>query len=276
MATVNSSSPPVQPGMTGTFDHSGAPLRKVLARRVPPLTLALTSALAAVLLPLAPPTEAMGAWGWVAAAFLIAFSAAGALGLRASGPRPAGQLLLIGYLGLGQLALLEWLSGGDPSPYRNLILVWILYAAILQGTRRLVVFLVVVAAALKLSLLYSGLDPLVFGEDAALFLVGVVLAMAAARVVDAVSAARSSEAYLAAIVASSDDAVMAATPDGLISSWNAGAEKLFGYSPEEVIGKPTAVLIPPAERRRSGCPARSWPEMGSPSSTPRGSPRTVR
>jgi PAS domain S-box-containing protein len=52
-------------------------------------------------------------------------------------------------------------------------------------------------------------------------------------------------ARVAAIVESSDDAIIAKTLDGIIRSWNTGAQRLFGYSPEEVIGKPVTLLIPP-------------------------------
>jgi len=51
--------------------------------------------------------------------------------------------------------------------------------------------------------------------------------------------------HLAAIVASSDDAILSKTLDGIIVSWNEGAQRLFGYSAEEVIGKPVTILIPP-------------------------------
>jgi len=49
---------------------------------------------------------------------------------------------------------------------------------------------------------------------------------------------------LAAIVESSDDAIIGKTPEGIIFSWNKGAEILYGYSPEEVIGKPVSIIIP--------------------------------
>jgi PAS domain S-box-containing protein len=50
---------------------------------------------------------------------------------------------------------------------------------------------------------------------------------------------------LAAIVESSDDAIVGKNLDGVITSWNAGAVRLYGYRAEEVLGQPFSVLVPP-------------------------------
>ena len=55
-------------------------------------------------------------------------------------------------------------------------------------------------------------------------------------------------AQYAAIVESSDDAIIAKNLDGVISAWNAAAERMFGYREHEVIGQPIATIIPPDRR----------------------------
>jgi PAS domain S-box-containing protein len=68
---------------------------------------------------------------------------------------------------------------------------------------------------------------------------------ATARDITARKQAEELQAKMAAIVEFSDDAIMSKTLEGTITTWNPGAERLFGHSAEEAIGKPMAMLIPP-------------------------------
>ena len=68
--------------------------------------------------------------------------------------------------------------------------------------------------------------------------------------------AQRTQALLAAIAASSDDAIVSKNLDGIIATWNRGAERIFGYTAEEAIGQPILMIIPPGreseERARGG------------------------
>jgi PAS domain S-box-containing protein len=58
-------------------------------------------------------------------------------------------------------------------------------------------------------------------------------------------AAEEAQARLAAIVKSSSDAIIGKTLDDIITNWNEGAKQIFGYSAEEVLGRPISLIIPP-------------------------------
>ena len=67
-----------------------------------------------------------------------------------------------------------------------------------------------------------------------------------AEAADAIELTRAEEIRLryVAIVESSDDAIIAKTLDGVISAWNAAAERMFGYAEHEAIGQPITMIIP--------------------------------
>ena len=70
------------------------------------------------------------------------------------------------------------------------------------------------------------------------------------------AAAGQDVAFLAALVESSDDAIIGKTLDGVITLWNRGAERIYGYSRDEAVGKPISMLIPDVQGGR-GAPGSS-------------------
>lgn len=72
-----------------------------------------------------------------------------------------------------------------------------------------------------------------------------LLAERASPLVESSQLYTESRTRLAAIVESSDDAILSHTTDGTITSWNAGAERLYGYSAPEALGQSIRLLMPP-------------------------------
>jgi PAS domain S-box-containing protein len=62
---------------------------------------------------------------------------------------------------------------------------------------------------------------------------------------DRLKRAERDQAILMSIVSSAEDAIVTKDLYGIVTSWNPGAERLFGYTPEEIIGHPVAKIIPP-------------------------------
>jgi two-component system, LuxR family, sensor kinase FixL len=97
----------------------------------------------------------------------------------------------------------------------------------------------------------------IFGDGESIEAVGIVLALSNRKSdEDAMS-------RLAAIVTSSEDAIAGATLEGIVTDWNRGAEAVFGYTSEEMIGKTIAVLVP-AENQRDAFEALERIKRGEP------------
>jgi two-component system CheB/CheR fusion protein len=84
-----------------------------------------------------------------------------------------------------------------------------------------------------------------FQRLGAFILISVLVAGLARQRSRAETQADEARQQMAAIVTSSQDAIAGFTVDGIVTSWNRGAETLFGYTAEEIVGRPISVLVPP-------------------------------
>ena len=114
----------------------------------------IATVLTVLLLPVSPPDEPVGAWGWIVAAATLALGVAGAHRMHVVRISWDG-LYVTSYLAIGQVALLQWLSGGVGSPYAELLLLTTLYAGALHPPRRLLGVLGATALALAAPFAYD-------------------------------------------------------------------------------------------------------------------------
>jgi PAS domain S-box-containing protein len=84
-----------------------------------------------------------------------------------------------------------------------------------------------------------------FGRLGLFVLIAVLVAGLARQRSRAETRADQIRQQLAGIVTSSEDAILSFTEDGLVTSWNRGAERLYGYSAAEILGRPVSALVPP-------------------------------
>jgi diguanylate cyclase (GGDEF)-like protein len=135
--------------------YAGADLAN--ACRIFALVAALTSALELVFLPFDPPTQVLGMSGWAVGALVVLAPLAVARRLlKGTAFASFHALLVLGYLGLGQIVLLQWLAGGAGGPYQKLFLLWLCAAMGMHPPRRALVFLPATAVAAFLPLAYGG------------------------------------------------------------------------------------------------------------------------
>ena len=135
--------------------YAGADLGN--ARRLFGILSLLSTSLAVFYLPFDPPTDGIGMAGWGVAALLIGFGFLIPRGLLRSTFQPSFNLLLtLSYLGLGGVALLEWLAGGGDNAYRNLYLFWALVGAGIHPPRRALPLLLSASLIAALPLAYEG------------------------------------------------------------------------------------------------------------------------
>ena len=127
------------------------------ARRLGAAIVAFAFLCMVMLLPLSPPTAPIGDVGWVLAGIVALCILGGALRMRVAGAHVGpNEMLLMSYVMLAGIAVMEWLSGGENSPYSQLYMLPLLWTVFVHSPRRVLAFFAAYAAALAWSLHLRG------------------------------------------------------------------------------------------------------------------------
>ncbi|HEX6458785.1 MAG TPA: GGDEF domain-containing protein [Thermoleophilaceae bacterium] len=150
-----------------------------LARKLGRIIAMATTAIALVLLPLAPPTASLGARGWAVVGALVLLSIGSVASERAvGGGFDWNQILFWNYVGVFQVATAQWLAGSH-APYRQLFLLTAVYVGGVHPPRRVLPFLGLTAAVTVGPLFFDPWDPLFTGETFALVMIWSALTLVA-------------------------------------------------------------------------------------------------
>jgi len=154
------------------------------------------------------------------------------------------SVILLGGLALGGLGF------GNNYPITFLCVPPLVFVAFRFGQREAATC-VVLLAGIAINGTLQGVGPFVLGSQNESLLVLqtfiatlTIMSLPLAAVVREHARSVAALARTAAIVASSDDAILGKTLDGVITTWNEGAERLYGYAASEVIGRPISIIIP--------------------------------
>jgi len=150
-----------------------------LARRLGQVLATASTLIALALLPLAPPTAAIGRAGWLVGGGLVLISVGSVALERFTGTYTWNHILVANYAGVIQIGTAQWLAGVH-APYRELFVLSTVYVAGVHPPRRVLVFLTVAGLVTLVPLFFTPWDPLLVGSTVALVLIWSALSIAAA------------------------------------------------------------------------------------------------
>jgi diguanylate cyclase (GGDEF)-like protein len=148
----------------------------VLARKLDGIITAAGTAVGLILLPFAPPTAAIGNAGWFVAALVALVGCGSTVFDRRTGGRDWNAMLAWNYVGVAQIAAIQWLAGTE-APYRDLFVMSAVFAGAVHPPRRVVPFVFALNAITLIPLIGHPWDPTFFGSTIALIVIWTALAL---------------------------------------------------------------------------------------------------